>query len=258
MRVPAPLVLAIAIVAAGAPLAGRQGAIQIATEIVTATPRYAGDTRHIVPPPATSGAELVVNVPQRMLFLRRGDAVLRAFPVAVGRLGWKTPTGPFRVLTREAHPYWDVPASIQEEMRRNGQPVITRMDPGPRNPLGDYWIGLSVPGLGIHGTPAPSTIYHFATHGCIRLHPDDIEVLFGDVTIGMRGDIVYEPVLVARTADGLFVEAHRDVYGRGRAGLAALHQLLDTGAGAGIDWDAVATVLRERDGRVHRIPSLPR
>jgi L,D-transpeptidase ErfK/SrfK len=256
MRVPAPLALLAVMLASAAPRGSQQAALQIATEIATATPRHAGDTRHIVPPPVHDDAEIVINVPQRMLFLRRGGVVLHAFPVAVGRPGWKTPTGEFRVLTLEEHPYWDVPVSIQEEMRRNGQPVITRMAPGPRNPLGDYWLGLSMPGLGIHGTPAPSSIYQFATHGCIRLHPDDVRTLFGEVGVATRGEILYQPVLIARTAAGVFLEAHHDVYGRGDPGIAELRRLL--GGDAAVDWDVAATVLRERDGSVHRIATVPR
>ena len=52
------------------------------------------------------------------------------------------------------------------------------MPPGPDNPLGKHWLGLSIHGYGIHGTIAPSSIYQFRTHGCIRLHPDDIAELF--------------------------------------------------------------------------------
>src|SRR5207244_4257585 len=58
-----------------------------------------------------------------------------------------------------------------------GKPVLTHVPPSPANPLGKYWLGLSIPGVGIHGTNAPSSIYNLQTHGCIRLHPDDIEKL---------------------------------------------------------------------------------
>jgi L,D-transpeptidase ErfK/SrfK len=134
-------------------------------------------------------------------------------------------------------------------MRRNGQRVITRMPPGPRNPLGDYWIGLSFGSLGIHGTPFPSSIYRFATHGCVRLHPEDIEVLYGQVVVGAAGAIVYEPVLLAVTAEGPFLEAHRDVY---RRGAATIDQVRSVARAAGvdgqIDWARAADVLRRREG----------
>ena len=56
-------------------------------------------------------------------------------------------------------------------MRREDKVVLTQVPPGPENPLGKHWVGLSIPGIGIHGTLAPASIYHFQSHGCIRLHP---------------------------------------------------------------------------------------
>lgn len=108
---------------------------------------------------------IVVNVPQRMLFLMRGGNVAVRYPIAVGTRGWQTFLGPFTVIVKETDPVWDVPVSIQEEQRRLGKPVLTRGLPGPANPLGRYWLGLSVPGYGIHGTNAPASIGKFATHG---------------------------------------------------------------------------------------------
>ena len=168
------------------------------------------DNRHIVPPYEED--ELLINVPQRMLFHYR-EGVLRAhYPVAVGRSDWQTPLGAFSVVSVESDPTWDVPLSIQEEMRRAGKPVVKRVAPGPTNPLGHYWIGLSLGSVGLHGTTAPSSIYHFATHGCLRLHPDDVEDLFPYVSVGDRGRVVYQPVLVAFDGTDVFLEVHPDRY----------------------------------------------
>jgi L,D-transpeptidase ErfK/SrfK len=207
------------------------------------------DNRHVIPVAADANATILINVPQRMLFTRRADGTIAAFPVAVGKADWPTPIGPFRVVVREEHPTWDVPVSIQGEMRRNGQRVITRMPPGPRNPLGDYWIGLSFRSLGIHGTPFPSSIYRFVSHGCVRLHPEDIEAVYREIAVGATGAIVYEPVLLAVTAEGPFLEAHRDVY---RRGAATIDQVRSAARAAGvdpqIDWARAADVLRRREG----------
>jgi L,D-transpeptidase ErfK/SrfK len=213
------------------------------------------DNRHVIPVPPEGKAEILINVPQRMLFRLRAQAEARAFPIAVGRASWPTPLGAFRIVSKEEHPTWDVPVSIQREMRQAGQRVITRMPPGPRNPLGDYWIGLSFGALGIHGTPFPSTIFRAVTHGCIRLHPEDIKALYADVARGTVGATVYEPVLLARTTDGLFLEAHRDLYGRGRATLSDV-RLAATAAGLDglIDWEAAAAVLKRSDGVARAMP----
>jgi hypothetical protein len=144
----------------------------------------------------------------------------------------------------------DVPLSIQAEMRHEGKPVITMMPPCPANPLGHYFIRLSLPNIGIHGTNAPSSIYQFRTHGCVRLHPDDVCALFGEVSVGDTGVVVYEPALLARLADGrVFAEVHRDVYRRAPAALPFLRAMADhAGLATAIDWDQVAIVVRDRDG----------
>lgn len=170
------------------------------------------DNRHIAPARIAAG-EIVINVPQKMLFFRDGDRVL-AFPIAVGRATWPTPGGPFTVERKAHDPAWHVPASIRAESARKGQLLPLVVPPGPRNPLGRFFIGLSLAGIGIHGTPFPSSIYQSSTHGCIRLQAESIEDLYGRVTVGTRGRIVYEPVLLAISGDATYLEVHRDVYRR--------------------------------------------
>src|SRR5262245_48377066 len=106
------------------------------------------DNRHIAPAGIADG-EIVINVPQKMLFYRDGDRML-AFPVAVGRATWRTPVGPFTVQRKEADPDWHVPASIRAESARKGRLLPPVVPAGPRNPLGQFWIGLSLAGIGIH------------------------------------------------------------------------------------------------------------
>src|SRR4030095_10115032 len=130
------------------------------------------DNRHIALP--SDGADLVINLPQRMLFHFDKGQIGCGCPIAAGRPDWRTPLGDFEVLSKEEDPTWDVPPSIQDEMRRAGKPVLSHVPPSAKNPLGEYWIGTSLSGIGIHGTNAPSSIYKLATHGCIRLHPDYI------------------------------------------------------------------------------------
>jgi L,D-transpeptidase ErfK/SrfK len=206
------------------------------------------DNRHLVPPP--NGARLVVNVPQRMVFHHAEDGTLHAYPAAVGRADWPTPRGAFTVIARETNPTWDVPASILEESRRNGRVQAPRVPPGPNNPLGAHWIGLSLPGVGIHGTNAPSSIFRAVSHGCIRLHPDDVADLFGRVTVGDGGRSIYEPVLLGDAGGRIYLEVHRDVYRRLKQPLLPIVQALAAAAGleARIDWNAAAAVIAARHG----------
>lgn len=216
---------------------------------LTSGQRLLVDNRHIVPPAAWDG--IVINVPQRMLFVLRDGMLLGGFPVAVGRPDWPTPIGRFQVATKEIDPTWDVPTSIQHEMAASGKKVLTKVPPGPQNPLGSYWLGLTATSLGIHGTNVPTSIYRFTTHACIRMHPDAAAAVFGMVEVGTPVEIVYEPVLVARSPLGpALLEVHRDVYKRGGVTIAVAEQLLAaSGAGELAGSMEVRRIMEARAGR---------
>lgn len=206
------------------------------------------DNHHIVPSSLEDG--IVINLPQRMLFRMQGGAVQKAYPVGVGRPDWPTDTGDFEIVSREDDKTWFVPPSIQREMALQGEVVKERVPPGPDNPLGKYWMGLSLPGLGIHGTIAPESIYHFQSHGCIRLHPDDAAEMFATTNKGDAGIIIYEPVLLYVAPDNkIYLEVHRDIYRKGIDAnglvkeLAASARVDDT-----IDWKKVAQVIAAHEG----------
>ena len=202
------------------------------------------DNRHIVP---RLQSALTINVPQRLLFVDSGDAV-RAFPVAVGKAGWKTPTGAFTIVAKQYRPTWHVPPSIQAEMRRAGQNVVSVVPPGPDNPLGEYWLRLSLAGIGIHSTNRPASIYQFSTHGCIRLGPADAASVFAATELGTRGEVIYEPVLMTRVDDRVFVEVHPDVYRKGvkASTLDVMAEQLDVMNL--IDWSKARDVVRTHAG----------
>ena len=113
---------------------------------------------------------------------------------------------------------------------------------------------MSSPNLGIHGTNAPSSIYSLVTHGCMRLHPEDIEKMYPQVEIGMSVRIVYEPVLMTREGDSVLLEVHPDIYGMAadarkgimeRARLEGYLELLDQAL--------VEETFRKRDGVVRNV-----
>jgi L,D-transpeptidase ErfK/SrfK len=212
------------------------------------------DNRHIVPGGALVDG-VVLNVPQRMLFVLQGGAVDVAYPVGLGRPDWPTPTGAFKVVSKAQDKAWIVPKSIQEEMEREGKTALSCVPPGPDNPLGKYWLGLSLDGIGIHGTIAPTSVYHFASHGCVRLHSDDIAVLYDKVELGTRGKIVYEPVLLAALADGrILVEVHPDVYSRGDEPMTVVRDLAFAhGLKDKIDWQRVDRAIQERAGLAREV-----
>jgi L,D-transpeptidase ErfK/SrfK len=206
------------------------------------------DNRHIVPTAALDGV-IVVNVPQRMLFFRAEGRAFSA-PVAVGSRGWQTPLTPFTIRTKEVDPTWDVPDSIAAEARAKGQKLPAKVPPGPANPLGRYWLGLSIGSVGIHGTNAPASIYGTVTHGCIRMHPDDVAALFSLVEVGSPGVTLYEPILLAEEDGEIYLEVHPDAYRR-MAGAPA-HSVRAIAAALGIteriDWEEAGRVVQRKAG----------
>lgn len=210
------------------------------------------DNRHIVPRAIDDG--IVVNIPQRMLYLFKESQARRAYPVALGKQDWPTPSGRFKIAVKEENPVWDVPKSIQEEMRREGKVVKTCVPPGPDNPLGKHWLGLSIEGYGIHGTIAPSSIYQFQTHGCIRLHPDDVAELFPAVERGTPVLLVYQRLLLARSGGRVFLEVHRDIYGKQPGAERELRQLADReDLTTQIDWLVADAIIRGQQGIAREI-----
>jgi L,D-transpeptidase ErfK/SrfK len=213
------------------------------------------DNRHLAS--VDPQVALTINIPQRMLFLVEGERV-SAYPVTVGSAGWPTPVGPFTIAMMEKDPTWDVPVSIQKEMAEQGNPVVTKVPPSPQNPLGTRWLGLSLRGLGIHGTNTPSSIYRYGSHGCIRMHPDHVVELFDRVSVGMTGVLIYEPVMLAVIERRVWLEVHPDPYRRAAGPLSRARAIAaDLGAAGLIDWSAVEAAVRRRDGRPHDVTLVP-
>jgi L,D-transpeptidase ErfK/SrfK len=210
------------------------------------------DTRHIIPT-AVVPETVVINIPQRILFHAAVDAVT-AIPVSVGRSSWATPIGSFTVAQKAIDPTWHVPASIREEARLAGRQLPAEVPPGPTNPLGRFWMGLSAGGIGIHGTNAPASIYRTVTHGCVRLHPTDIEWLFSRVPKGGAVRTIYEPMLLTEKDSRVFLEVHPDAYGLHPTTLARARALArEAGLTDQIDWDIVRSVVAERLGVVRDV-----
>jgi L,D-transpeptidase ErfK/SrfK len=212
---------------------------------------------HIVPAGVEEG--ILINIPQRMLFNFSQGRLLAAYPVGLGRPDWPTPAGKFKIVAREMNKTWVVPKSIQEEMRRERRVVFTEVPPGPDNPLGKHWLGLDLWGYGIHGTIAPSSVYDFRSHGCIRLHPDDVAALYDNVKIGTRGQLAYQPVLLAVLDDGrVLLEVHADIYAKGSDPAQAVRDMAAAyGLSEAIDWPLVETVIAAQEGLAVEVGRLP-
>jgi hypothetical protein len=117
----------------------------------------------------------------RLLFYRgaarKGMHLVRAFRVATGQAAYPTPLGSFTIADKQRDPWWYPPSS---PWAAGAEPV----PPGPGNPLGTRWMGLSDPLVGIHGTPDAASIGYSASHGCIRMLVPEAEWLFDHVSEG--------------------------------------------------------------------------
>ncbi|MGH3003551.1 MAG: L,D-transpeptidase family protein [Gaiellaceae bacterium] len=128
---------------------------------------------------ATSfGAVIVINRSTNRLMLYDAGKLDRTFSVATGQSVYPTPQGTFHIIVKWKNPWWYPP--VNDSWAKGLQPV----PPGPSNPLGTRWMGISSPGVGIHGTDEPSSIGYSASHGCIRMQVPDAEWLFDHVNVG--------------------------------------------------------------------------
>ncbi len=124
------------------------------------------------------GRVALVSLVDRQLAVIQDGEVIATFPVAVGADVTPSPEGEFKIVNRVENPTYYHPGVV--------------IPSGKDNPLGTRWLGLSQKGYGIHGTNAPRSIGHAASHGCIRLRNRDVEKLFtllrvGD-TVRIRGE----------------------------------------------------------------------
>lgn len=133
-------------------------------------------------PTPTSNIHLIIRLSDRRVYVYREQQLLTSYPIAVGREGWETPTGEYKVIQKIQEPSWEHPFT--------GEIV----PPGPDNPLGIRWIGFWTDGtnhIGFHGTPNEETVGQAVSHGCIRMLNQDVVLLFNKVTIGTP--VIVEP-----------------------------------------------------------------
>jgi lipoprotein-anchoring transpeptidase ErfK/SrfK len=116
---------------------------------------------------------LHISKKKKIMEWRRGKDVVKTYSVSVGRKGMESPDGEFEVISRVKHPTW---YWLNEEIPADS----------PKNLLGPRWLGINHKGYGIHGTKDPSSIGAAQSHGCIRMHNEDVEELFEWIPIGTK------------------------------------------------------------------------
>lgn len=173
-------------------------------------------TRYVLPNTELEG--IVINLAELRLYYfppRQGEGEMRrvmTYPISIGSEGeWSTPLTRTKIIGKQEKPNWYPPESILKEHEEKGDPLPKVVPAGPDNPLGDYAMRLGLTSYLIHSTNVPRAIGMRVTHGCIRLHPDDIQVLFPQVPINTPVTIVNQIYKVAWHNDRLYLESHASV-----------------------------------------------
>jgi lipoprotein-anchoring transpeptidase ErfK/SrfK len=126
--------------------------------------------------PVPAKRVIVVSLEDRKLALVEDGQVKKVYTVAVGKPTTPSPSGTFSIARRVKNPTYS----------HDGKAVL----PGPGNPVGTRWMGLSVKGYGIHGTNEPKSIGRAASHGCIRMARKDLEEMYEMVSVGDTVELV--------------------------------------------------------------------
>lgn len=153
-------------------------------------------TQFVLPNSVRQG--IVINIAAMRLFYfppaKPGEKqVVYTHPIGIGRVGWQTPEGATKVVSKQKDPVWIPPASVRKEHKENGEILPARVPAGPDNPLGRYKFTLGWPSYLIHGTNKPYGVGLRSSHGCIRLYPEDVEKIFAMVNPGTTVTVVNQP-----------------------------------------------------------------
>jgi L,D-transpeptidase ErfK/SrfK len=191
-------------------------------EMVTANPGVdpwlPGVGKEVIVPtqfilPAAPHQGVVVNVAAMRIYYfpphkKDEPQMVYTHPIGIGRVGWKTPEGSTKIVSRQKDPVWVVPKSVRDEHAEDGDILPAVVPAGPDNPLGAYEFRLGWPSYLIHGTNKPYGVGMRSSHGCIRLYPEDIAVFFDMIPIGTKVTVVNQPYLFGWRDGTLYLQAY--------------------------------------------------
>src|ERR1700728_1160337 len=168
-------------------------------------------TQFILPVAPHEGG--VVNLAAMRIFYypphKKGEPqVVFTHPIGIGTVGWKTPEGTTKIVSRQKDPVWVVPKSVRDEHAEDGEKLPAQVPAGPDNPLGQYMFRLGWPSYLIHGTNKPYGVGMRSSHGCMRLYPEDIAVFFDLIPIGTKVTVVNQPYLFGSRDGALYLQAY--------------------------------------------------
>ena len=212
-------------------------------------------SRFVLPEAPRSG--VVVNVAEmRVYYYPEDEAVVRTWPISIGRVGWETPLGETSIVRKRARPTWYPPESIREEAARSGNPLPRVVGPGPDNPLGSHALYLGFPQYLIHGTNKPFSIGMRVSHGCVRMYPEHIVELYDLVTPGTPVALVHQGVKAGWAGENLYLEVHPDVGVPDEQSRPSMTEVVSSlvaaipasGAPVAFDWNRIEKALATANG----------
>lgn len=197
-------------------------------------------------PEVTAYDGIVINLSEMRLyfFSRKSRGTVNTFPIGIGSEGNETPVGNFTIIEKIEKPSWRVPESIRKE--RPELPLV--VPPGPNNPLGSHALRLSLGSVLIHGTNRPYAVGRKASHGCIRMYPEDIPNLFQVVPRGAKVTIVRQPLKIGLSEGRVYIEVHKDKELHINHFNEAVRLLIKKDLYKKVDKDKMLAALRENKG----------
>ncbi len=194
--------------------------------------------------PTGHDAQIIVNTGEMRLFyfVNNGTQVY-TYPIGMGILDYKTPTGKFHVNQRIVNPDWHIPKHLQAKYQMAVMPA------GPDNPMGAFKLGLNWGDYGIHGCNLDWAVGRLVSHGCTRLYAKDIKQLYPMVPMGTKVEYIYEPALIGFRNGRIFLSVHDDVYFKIRSMLLHVMNLIERqGLSAQVNTRKVLQVVEEQTG----------
>lgn len=191
--------------------------------------------------------QVVINIPAFTLHLYDHGVQIKSYPIAIGTELNPSVLAETTIINMVTNPTYYPPNGSVKGL----EPI----PPGPENPVGTRWLGLGLPGYGIHGTNNPKSIGSAASSGCIRMYNEDVEELAELVEVGTSVQLIYQtvvlqedPLLHTRT-----ITVFPDVYKQGVTPSQLGAELARHNWGE-VFWPALLTLLRLPAGRPQPLP----
>lgn len=122
--------------------------------------------------------KVVADKKSKTLYAYNGNKLVATYPTTVGSTNTPSPSGSFKIVNKVKMPWY------KSTVKSGAKKEVYMLPPGPNNPVGVVWMGLSKPSYGIHGSPVPEGISRQASAGCVRLTNWDVLEVYANIEKG--------------------------------------------------------------------------